>query len=1174
MDKFLRFLFSMKMMSLGLVIFLFAIGTATILESMYNIQTAKIIIYNAAWFEILLVFLGLSLIANIFRYKMWAREKIAMLMFHLSFIVILIGAGITRYISFEGIMQLPEPDPQTGILRPVEHIYSADPRLKIFIDNKYIETTMYLSEQTNNYFDVDFEFPEKKKNIKVEYVDFQSKHIDSLIVNDTIQNFVLDIVTGGRKSNYLSKGEFVMVGDIPISFDKKDKMPGGIEIYKIDGRLMMKTGVPMRFLPMSQMQKIRQSGADVPDSMFTNIPVDTLIPFQTTTLYYVNNESFVFKEQINHAKMMRVPSGRKDAGNDYLTLKITDGKDSRIVVLEGGMGVIATEERFNFNGLLYSFQYGAIPIKLPFAVACNDFTLDRYPGSNSPSSFESVVTVIDPKKEKNHTQRIFMNNVMDYDGYRFFQSNYFPDETGTILSVNHDYWGTTITYIGYLMMAIGMIMSLFAPIGRFRELIRKIAKVNSKGMMTMLFVMLSIGLVAQEIENHDGHDHTGHDHSEHNHDNHDHSHSAQIDTIDHATHNHGGDNHEAPAEKVESPIPFGFISEAHSDKLAYLLVQDFDGRIVPLHTVCDELLRKIHRGNKYEHNGTKYNAVQTVMSIHMNPISWLDKKIIYVSAVLRDTLGLKDAYASYNDLLTENGEFKLFKEYEKAHQKLDKNKGEFDKQLIKLNERLEIFSGFQLWFYMKMIPVESDGNNGWYNPMSQEVLQNEEALFKLTMEYFSAVFDGLKDGNYAPADAKLKTLLSAQRKAAGNLAPSESKVQMEISYNKMNIFKNAQYSYLLLGFVLLGIFLFRVLLNMNRADSRAIKITKKVFVWLMFVIFLYHGAGLAMRWYISGHAPWSNGYEAVVFIAWVTMLAGFILSRIHPVVLAAASILAFCMLFVTEMNILDPEITPLVPVLKSYWLMIHVAIITGSYGFLGMGAILGLINLLLYATRNYRNKAYITDNISILTYVSEMAITIGLFMLTIGTFLGGVWANESWGRYWGWDPKETWALVSVLVYAVILHFRFIPALKDKFAFNVASLWGFTAILFTFFGVNFYLVGLHSYAQGDGLGEFPMFVIVIVVIFYMFTEFAAMKSRSFSKKENALGLSYFMRKSIILSASLICAYLLFILLHVITFTEFATVSLYTIGIVFVTNLSMFGISKVIKPVSAISEAENF
>ncbi len=1090
MEKFLQTIFSMKMMSLGLIVFLVAIGAATMLESVYNIQAAKIIIYNAMWFEILLVYLGLNLIANIFRHKMYSREKAATLMFHVSFIIILIGAGVTRFISFEGQMRLPEPDPKTGVLRPVDYLYSTDPKLKMVVDGMDVQfpmsSTKFMSEITNNYFKHEFTLPTSNKKIAIEYLNFQPKHIDSLVVNDSIQDYVLEIVTGGMASSYLTKGGFLMVGSVPINFEKKNSMPG-IELTRVKGQMMIKTQLPITYLPMSEMQRARQSGEEVPDSMYVNMPVDSLVPFKTTTLYKVEGEQFVFKQVINHAKQMLVPSGRKDTGLDYLTVRVfADGK-SKDVVLEGGMGQIPAEEMFRLNSTDFRLQYGAIPIPIPFSLACNEFILDRYPGSNSPSSFESVVTVIDPKKEKNHTQRIFMNNVMDYDGYRFFQSAYFPDESGTILSVNYDWWGTNITYIGYLMMAIGMIMSLFAKAGRFQVLndnLKKIAEKRKKLGTMMVILFASATLFAQDVDNHEGHDHGP---------------GVTHDEVDHSGRDKSNhENHSASSSVKE--LPLSFISKAHSEKIAYMLVLDYDGRVAPFHTVCDELLRKIHRDNKFEDGtGSSYNAVQTILSMHMSPDAWMNKKIVYVSDILRDTLGVTGKYASILDLLNDDNSFKLADDYQKAHQKLDKNKDEYDKQLMKLVERYQIIAGFPDWTYLKIVPVREAHNNAWYAPMAEEVIKKEEGLFKLSMEYFKQLFIAISSADYTKADIALNEFIDAQREAAGEFAPSETKVKLEVSYNKMTIFKNAQMAYLLIGLVLLIIFLVRVLSNAAKTEGRGIKIVKRVFTVIMFVIFCYHGAGLGMRWYISGHAPWSNGYEAVIFIAWVSVLAGFLFSRKNPVILAATAILAFFILFVTDMDLLDPQITPLQPVLKSYWLKIHVAVITGSYGFLGLGAILGFLNLFLYMVRTKVNGKILSLNISELTYVSEMTITIGLFMLIIGTFLGGIWANESWGRYWGWDPKETWALVSVLVYAVILHFRFIPALKNQFVFNLVSLWGYSAILFTFFGVNFYLVGLHSYAQGEGLGEFPPFIWYATAFFLIYSIISYVRYKSYKKE---------------------------------------------------------------------------
>ncbi|MBK8152632.1 MAG: cytochrome c biogenesis protein CcsA [Saprospiraceae bacterium] len=230
--------------------------------------------------------------------------------------------------------------------------------------------------------------------------------------------------------------------------------------------------------------------------------------------------------------------------------------------------------------------------------------------------------------------------------------------------------------------------------------------------------------------------------------------------------------------------------------------------------------------------------------------------------------------------------------------------------------------------------------------------------------------------------------------------------------------------------------------------------------------FVFHTIGLALRWFISGHAPWTNGYESMIYIAWTTVLAGLIFSRKSLGGLAATCVLAATILLVAGMSWLDPEITPLVPFLNSYWLTIHVSMEAGSYGFLLLGAVIGMMNLILMIAARPSNIERIKPAIVELTIISEITVTGGLIMVSIGTYLGGVWANESWGRYWGWDAKETWALVTTLVYAFILHMRFIPGLKSIFAYNLATLFGFATVIMTYYGVNYYLSGLHSYAAGD------------------------------------------------------------------------------------------------------------
>ena len=831
----------MRMMALAMLVFLFAIAAGTFLDAQYDIQTAKIIVYNAKWFELLLIYLGLNLIANIIRYKMVQRAKMAMLSFHLSFIIILIGAGVTRYYSFEGLMKI-----SAG--KQSDFIYSSDPMLWLKINDGKLQMTysekVFMSPQTNNDFSIDLNFPNHKNELTIEYVDFKKKMIDSLVMNDSIKGSALEIITEGMKSNFLTKGNFLLAGEVAISFEKKDAMPG-IQLFEKNGKIMLQSKMPLRYLPMAEMQKARQS-----------------------------------------------------VGADYLTVKVSDGNTTKIVQLKGGMGEVPEHVVFNLNGLTYEMEYGSTKIPLPFAIACRDFQLDRYPGSEAPSSFASEVTIVDQKNNYKRNQRIFMNHVMDYQGFRFFQSAYDLDdpktpenEEGTRLSVNADWWGTNITYLGYLLMTIGMVLSLFAPAGRFKELNDLLKKSREKREALLKILVLLISISGFSMAN-----------AQSNH--------------DHAS---------TPAKAV-----FRVVSKEHSNELAELLVQNFEGRIVPFHTLCDEFLRKIHRKNKFEN----YNAVQTIMSMHMYPQYWMAKKIIQVPSNLRAAFKLTGEYASFQDLADrQTGQFKLLKEYQTAFQRMESKRNEFDKKLIKVAERFQVVESIFTWQNMKIIPLKADVSNKWYVPLTMELMQKDSVSSQLALKYIAGLDKAAKSGNYSKVSSTLKELIAFQRATSYKIVPTETAVKLEVSYNKMTIFKNAMNSYLVIGFILLVLFFIRIFVKPTERSNRTYQIISKLFTALLVVIFVYHGTGLGFRWYISGHAPWSNGYEAIVFIGWVTMIAGFLFAKKNPVILAGTAILAFLMIFVSEMNLLDPEITPLQPVLKSYWLMIHVAIITGSYGF-------------------------------------------------------------------------------------------------------------------------------------------------------------------------------------------------------------------------------------------------
>lgn len=1091
MDKFANQFFSMRMMAIAMIIFFIAIGGATFLESTYDTQTSKLYIYNAMWFNLLLTYLGLNLIANIMRHRMIQMKKWAILLFHVSFIVIIIGAAITRFVSFEGMMVIAEGDSE-------DFIYSSNPHVSYRITDKKLQLTndypVYLSElKWWNDFSLTESYPGREGEINIDYVDYRKNMIDSLVTNDSIKESSIELVHLGE-SKFIPQDGFLTLDNVIFSFEEKDAKLG-VEFFKTGNTIKMKVAIPGgTTLPMATLQAADRT-TGVPDSLYQPIPTDTLVPLEMSTLYKVGEAQFVFKGLKKHTKKMRIKSEVKDAGLDDLIVRVSHGKESKEITLTGGNNSIPAPVSFELNGLSYDMSYGPKIIKLPFAVGCSDFRLDRYPGSNVASSYESDLEIIDNERNYNRKQTVFMNNVMDYRGYRFFQSSYFPDEKGTKLSVNYDRLGTNITYIGYFIMSLGMIFSLFMKNGRMRELIRKLERShdrkvklqNSAMALMLMFSLTGFGQTSTVEEDHSGHDHSGHNHTD--------MEAPMVDSNNVPVEAHVQQEAPRGPQRAENPI-YRVMSEEVSDEVASLLIYDFRGRIIPFHTFATQLLRKVRRSDKYE----EYNAVQTVMSMHMYPDYWMRQDLIYIDSKggIRDRFD-GDKYVSLVDLTDSTGNFLFYAEYQEAHRKKESERNEFEKRLLKIAERFSLVNDVATWRLMKVIPSQTDPIQAWFVPLSRELAGVDTVGSKLALQFFTSLDRSAKSNSDEEALSLLSGLKKYQRKVAGDACPSTDDVDLEVRYNKMNVFSNTAKVYGLLGFIVLFVFFIGVFIKSSEKSRKILRVISYVLISILFVTFLYHGYGIYMRAIITGYAPWSNGYEALVFIAFVIMALGFVIFKRYPVVTAAAAILAFLLLFVSEMNLLDPEITPMQPVLKSVWLQIHVSIITGSYAPLGISCMLSLLVLILYVFRNQENSSIINININDLTYISEIFMTIGVFMLTIGTFLGGIWANESWGRYWGWDPKETWALVAVLVYAIILHLRYIPGLKGKFLFNVVSFWGYTSILFTFFGVNFYLVGLHSYAQGDGLGEVPMWIKLTVLIFALFTAFAAYKNRSFKKK---------------------------------------------------------------------------
>jgi cytochrome c-type biogenesis protein CcsB len=437
----------------------------------------------------------------------------------------------------------------------------------------------------------------------------------------------------------------------------------------------------------------------------------------------------------------------------------------------------------------------------------------------------------------------------------------------------------------------------------------------------------------------------------------------------------------------------------------------------------------------------------------------------------------KQKYASLVSFFDNKGNYKISSHLEGAYRAAVPN--QFQKDFIEVDKRVNLLYSALEGKVMRVFPIPDDASNKWvsYPELNEASFKGKDSLYvqNILPLYFNSLRLARADGDYTQADNLLESLEGFQKKFGGAVLPSEDKIEAEILYNQYDIFKKLFSWYLYVGLLLFVLLIFKIF-----REGKILNYSVNLLKGSVLLLFLLHTAGLVARWFISGHAPWSDAYESMIYVAWATMFFGLIFGRKSELTLAATTFVSSMVLMIAHWNWMDPSIANLQPVLDSYWLMIHVAVIVGSYGPFALSMIIGVVALILISIASKKNKVKIDLNIKELTIINELSLTVGLIMLTIGNFLGGMWANESWGRYWGWDPKETWALISILIYAFVIHMRFVPGLRGNWTFNFMSIVSFASILMTYFGVNFYLVGLHSYASGDKIIT-PSFVYYAVVI---------------------------------------------------------------------------------------------
>ncbi len=701
-----------------------------------------------------------------------------------------------------------------------------------------------------------------------------------------------------------------------------------------------------------------------------------------------------------------------------------------VVILAGAMttllfgkeGQVHIREGEKADQMVMHTSKGIKTETLPFVLELADFRLIRYPGSQSPSSYESDLLVhVDGEVRE---AKVFMNNVLDVKGYRFFQASYDRDEMGTVLSVSRDVAGRTVTYTGYFLLGIGFLLMFFMPFSRFHKLQQQLKETREhirKGAVVPAFLIIVASGYAQNT----------------------------------------------PGGSMSEAVRQNRIPPEHAARFGALPVQ-FRGRTMPMNTFSSEILRKVHK----EQTFGDLNPDQFLLGLLAMPQMWMQVPLIaQPDKQMSVQYNLSGEYVSYYHLFDRQGNYRLLPQLQEIYHRPADTRTASEKDLIKFDERVNILYQLLNHTMPGIFPDAGDPSHTWYAPGDDlSVFPEADSIFitQAFERYLSEVRQAMKSGDWSKPDEALSVIEAHQLKNDKASLIQPEKLQAEIRYNRMDLFNRIKVGYFITGGLLLIVALMQLL-----REKRWKRYAAAVLTVCIVLLFLCHMSGMGMRWYISGYAPWSNSYETMVYVSWATVLAGFIFGRKSTLTRALAVLFGGVILFVTALNWMDPQINTLVPVLKSPWLMFHVAVIVSAYGFFGISFLLGITNLSMMAFAE--NSPRLPHRIKELSIINNMSLLVGLVLMATGTFLGAVWANESWGRYWGWDPKETWALITVVIYSIVTHLHLVKRWNSQWLFNLLSVFAFASVLMTFLGVNYFLSGMHSYGQTEGISSVFMYI---------------------------------------------------------------------------------------------------
>ena len=642
---------------------------------------------------------------------------------------------------------------------------------------------------------------------------------------------------------------------------------------------------------------------------------------------------------------------------------------------------------------------------LPFQIRLNKFSIQYHPGTDAVEDYVSQFSIT--KDGQTVQGQVSMNRIFTCGDMRLYQASYDSDERGVSLATNSDPFGIPVTYTGYALLFLSLILMLFDPRGAYRALLRS-EHLRKGALLTVMAVATFFGSTASAA------DHTP---------------------------------HALPEKTAEK---FGELFILHNN------------RICPMQTFAIDFTKKLYGARSYK----GLTAEQVLTGWIFWGEEWMNEPIIKVkSGDLKQTLQLPDYVSAGFFFDKDMGGYTLgpyVKEYYEG------NKDKFHTQASALDERIQLVMDLRRGTILKIFPIKSDnGKTAWYAPTA-DLLSSLDYKERSYIQYvFTLLYDYAEANRQDSICHTLDKMQALQLKNGGASIPSEKQTTAERTYNRIP-FATILFILCLTMGVLSFLYTVTRICRQCRLESnhdpRATQRTRADIIVRRFSRLVMAAAFVSLtyceylRWTISGTIPMANGYETMLFVAWTVMLLSLLLSFRFPIMLTCGFLMSGFFLLVSHISQMDPQITHVMPVLNSPLLSIHVSIIMMGFALLSLTFINAITALTVkLINRDATRQMAALQSLSLL-FLYPAATTLG-----IGIFVGAIWANVSWGEYWGWDPKEVWALITFMVYAAALHPKTLPALRRPVTFHVFMLLAFLTILMTYFGVNYILGGMHSYA---------------------------------------------------------------------------------------------------------------